>query len=177
MVIAVDAIGGGSYARQSMSDSPRVRRAASQDDYASAGALLHEFERVYDLESAGAEHFAARMAELSDELVALLASEDGEDVGLAVVRVRRNLYSDANEAYLAELYVREGHRRSGLGSELIEAAFAFARERGCDRIDLGTDEGDHDAHRLYKSFGFTNYSDPDAPPDERERMFYYERDL
>jgi GNAT superfamily N-acetyltransferase len=160
-----------------MSDSPRVRRAASEADFASAGALLHEFERVYDLESPGAEHFGARLTELADELVALLARDGGEDVGIAVVRVRRNLYSRANEAYLAELYVREAHRRSGLGSELIEATFEFARERGCDRIDLGTDEGDHDAHRLYERFGFSNFTDPDAAPEDRERMYFYEREL
>jgi GNAT superfamily N-acetyltransferase len=172
-----DAIGGGSYSRQSMSESPRVRRAESEADLATAGAILEEFNRAYDAPTPDGAHFAARMAELSDELAALLGTDGGEDVGLAVVRVRRNLYSDANEAYLAELYVRDGHRRTGLGGELMDAVIAFALERGCDSISLGTDEGDHDAHRLYERKGFSRYVDPDAPPAELERSFWFEREL
>ena len=107
----------------------------------------------------------------------LLAREDGEDVGVAVLRFRPSFWSAAPEAYLAELYVVADHRRSGLGTELMEAVVELSRERGCDRIELGTDEGDEDAHRLYERFGFSGLTDPQAPEGERERMFFFEREL
>jgi GNAT superfamily N-acetyltransferase len=158
--------------------SSRVRRAESTADFESAGALLDEFERVYELPSPGAEFFGRRIGRLAgDDLAAFLAAGGDTDVGFTIVRIRPSVYSDANEAYLAELYVREEHRREGLGSELLEATIAHARERGCDRIELGTDEGDEDAHRLYERFGFTNFTNPGAAAAERERMFLYEREL
>lgn len=160
-----------------MGAAAEVRRAETEADFRSAGDLLHEFNEVYDCPSPGGEFFARRMLELAgDDVAAFLASAGGEDVGFTIVRIRPNMYSDAQEAYLAELYVREDHRRKGLGSALLDATIDFARERGCDRIELNTDEGDRDAHRLYESKGFTNISDPDAPPSDRERMFFYERE-
>lgn len=161
-----------------MSADPRVRRARARSDFASAGALLHEFNTAYGLPSPDASFLGHRIAALAgDDVTAMLARDRGTDVGLAIVRIRPNLYSDANEAYLAELYVGEGHRRTGLGTELLEASIAYARERGCDRIELATDEGDHDAHRLYRRHGFSNLTDPAAAPDARERMYFYEREL
>jgi GNAT superfamily N-acetyltransferase len=156
----------------------RVRQAETEADFAAVGDLFHEFQAEYGLPSPGAAFFAARIAALPEgDVAAFLAGDGDADVGFTVARVRPNLYSEANEAYLAELYVRDRHRRKGLGSELLDATIAYARDRGCDRIELGTDEGDHDAHRLYERHGFTNFADPGAAPDDRERMFFYERDL
>ena len=161
-----------------MSDPDRVRQAETETDFDSVGALLEEFNRVYDYPSAGAAFFGRRMLELAgDDVAAFLAREGDSDVGFTIVRVRPNLYSEANEAYLAELYVREEHRRKGLGAALLEATMAYARESGCDRIELNTDEGDTDAHRLYERHGFTNLTEPEAAAADRERMFFYERDL
>ena len=80
------------------------------------------------------------------------------------------------EGYIAELYVVGDHRGRGLGAELMEAMLALARELGCEWIELGTDENDTDAHRLYERFGFSNFN-PGAPEGERERMLVYEREL
>ena len=52
----------------------------------------------------------------------------------------------------------------------MTAALELCRERGCDYVFLGTDEGDTDAHRLYERFGLTNRSGT-------ELMYVYEREL
>ncbi len=106
-----------------------------------------------------------------------LARDGGEDVGIAVLRFRPSLWDDADEAYLAELFVLPDRRKRGLGAELMAAVLGLARERGCRFIELGTDEHDHDAHRLYERSGFTNFANPDAPEAERERMLFFEREL
>lgn len=157
-----------------------VRPASTPADFRSAAELLDRFNREFDWPSPGPDFLAARVAELGDvDTSVLLAGpdEDGDDAGIAVVRFRRAIWSAGLEAYLAELYVVPESRRRGHGSALMEAVLDACRERGCDTIDLGTDEGDHDAHRLYERFGFSNLADPAAPEPQRERMLFYEREL
>ena len=48
--------------------------------------------------------------------------------------------ADSRWAYLANMYVRPGHRDHGVGSALIDAAVAAARERGCVRMVLAPTE-------------------------------------
>jgi ribosomal protein S18 acetylase RimI-like enzyme len=60
-----------------------------------------------------------------------------------------------------------------LGRALLEAAMAVARERGADRMDLGTSEDDAAARRLYERLGFTNREGGAAGPV----MYVYEREL
>jgi ribosomal protein S18 acetylase RimI-like enzyme len=150
----------------------QVRRATPEDADA-VGRLLHDFNEEFDDPTPGADAIAARMRELlaGDETVALLAG-DGPD-GFAVLRFRPSMYSAALECYLAELYVVPPLRGQGRGRALMEAAMSLARERGADRIELGTSEDDEGARALYESLGFTNR---EKPPDGPV-MFFYEREL
>ncbi len=159
-------------------DGPIVR-ARSAQERAAAAELLDEFNRAYYHPSPGPAFLTQRLAELDGEdLAAFLALAGNEEAaGIGIVRVRPSLWEAAGEAYIAELYVRPGHRRRGLGAALLEAMLGFARERDCHWIELGTDEPDHDAHRLYRRFGFSNFVDPEAPEGERERMLFFEREL
>ncbi len=160
-------------------DGAPVVRAESERDLRAAAELLDRFNRAYYHPSPGPGFLAQRLAELGgDDFAAFLARADGAlPAGIGVVRVRPSLWEAAGEAYIAELYVVPDHRRRGLGAALIEAMLGFARDRACHWIELGTDEGDRDAHRLYERFGFTNLVDPGAPETGRERMLLYEREL
>ncbi len=82
----------------------------------------------------------------------------------------RPLWADSLDAYLEELYVAPDIRGQGLGRAVLDAALAVGRERGAERIELGTDEGDVAARALYESSGFSNLSGG-AP------MYFYEREL
>jgi len=159
--------------------SPRVRIAAAGDAAAAAaaGRLLDRFNGEYDEPTPGPERLAARGEGLiaAGATAVLLAGEDPD--GILVLRFQPAIWSDAEEAYLAELYVVAERRRRGLGSALMTAAVELCRERGCDYVFLGTDEGDAAAHRLYERFGFSNLSAPGAKSPGRERMYLYERDL
>jgi GNAT superfamily N-acetyltransferase len=155
-----------------------VRRVHAGDDARTAAALLDRFNREYDVPTPGPEFLAERLEQLDGEQFAVFLARDAEvDAGVGVVRFRPALWAAAPEAYIAELYVTAEHRRRGLGGELLDAMLALARELGCAWIELGTDEFDADAHRLYERSGFSNLTDPAAPDGERERMFVYEREL
>ena len=62
-----------------------------------------------------------------------------------------SLWSEANECYLAELYVVPGRRGGGLGRVLLRACIDRAVARRCDLIDLATSEDDVAARHLYEA--------------------------
>ena len=149
-----------------------VRRAGPADARV-LGRLLHDFNTEFEERSPGPEVVADRVRELmSSEDFAVLLVGSGPN-GLAVLRFRPSIYSQALECYLAELYVQPSHRGRGLGRALLEATMDLARERGADVMDLGTSEDDVAARALYERMGFTNRERaPDGPV-----MYLYEREL
>jgi ribosomal protein S18 acetylase RimI-like enzyme len=152
----------------------RVRE-ASPDDLAAVGGLLDAFNREFDEASPGAAWIAERLGELlpGGDTVVLVGGPGPDPDGVAVLRFRPGLWSRALECYLAELYVVPSSRGRGLGRALLEASMAVARERGADRIELGTSEDDIAARALYESLGFVNREGGADGPI----MYVYERDL
>jgi ribosomal protein S18 acetylase RimI-like enzyme len=148
-----------------------VRR-ADRDDADAIGRLLYAFNREFDEPTPAPTALAERVRQLLDggDTLVLLAG-DGPD-GLAVLRFRAAIWSSGLECYLAELYVTPARRGQGLGRALMEAALAHARDRGADTMDIGVDEPDDVARRLYESLGFTNRAGGEGPV-----MYVYERDL
>ena len=147
----------------------------SGDGLPDAAQLLHDFNVEYDEPVPPPEQVAVRLKELIDQgdVVALLArAEEGAAVGVAVMRVQPSLWSQAHEAYLAELYVVPGRRGQGFGRELITEAMRVARERGADYAFLITSEEDQLAQRLYEAAGFRKTEGEGGP-----LMIAYERDL
>jgi ribosomal protein S18 acetylase RimI-like enzyme len=119
-------------------------RLANRDDAAAIGQLLYAFNREFDEPAPPPDALAERIRQLLD----------------------------GGECYLAELYVTPARRGQGLGRALMEAALREARNRGAETIDIGVDEPDLAARRLYESLGFTNRSGGDGP-----LMYVYEREL
>jgi ribosomal protein S18 acetylase RimI-like enzyme len=157
-----------------MNDRPRhVVRQAVPADAADIGRLLHNFNTEYDDPTPGPDRLAGRLRTLlaGGDTAALLGG-DGPD-GLAVLRFRPALWSEALECYLAELYVVPAQRGRGLGRALMNAAMDLARQNGADYMDLNTAETDAAARALYESLGFSHREGkPDGPIN-----YYYERDL
>lgn len=151
--------------------SPQIRL-ADRDDADAIGRLLHSFNREFDEPTPEPPALAERMRQLLDggDTLVLLAG-DGPD-GLAVLRFRPAIWSDGMESYLAELYVTPARRGRGLGRQLMEAALHEAANRGADSMDIGVDEPDLAARRLYESLGFSNRSGGDGA-----LMYVYEREL
>ena len=148
-------------------------RIADSDDAAFIGRLLYDFNREFDEPAPAPAALAERLRQLmaGGETLVVLAG-DGPD-GLAVLRFRAAIWSSGLECYLAELYVRPTVRGQGVGRALMEAAMHEARLRGADTMDIGVDEPDLVARRLYESLGFTNRAGGAGGP----LMYVYEREL
>ncbi len=135
--------------------------------------LLCDFNREFGEPTPAPERLTARLGELLEagETVVLVAGEP--PAGVALVRFRAALWSSGEECYLAELYVVPARRGAGLGRALMEGVIALARERGADTIEIGVDEPDLVARRLYESLGFSNrVRGADGPV-----MYVYELEL
>jgi len=154
------------------SSLPPIRRANAEDARAIA-ELLHDFNREFDEPTPSVETLEQRIVHLlhgGDTLVLLVGAPPD---GLAVLRFRDAIWSSGLECYLAELYVTPAQRGHGLGRLLLEAAIREARTRGADSMEIGVDEPDHSARRLYESLGFTNRTGG----ADHAVMYLYERDL
>jgi ribosomal protein S18 acetylase RimI-like enzyme len=141
-----------------------------------AAQLLHDFNLEYDEPAPSPTELAVRLTRLIGEgqLTAIIAREPdrGSAVGVAVLRLQPSVFSEALEAYLAELYVVPGRRGQGFGRELITEAMRSAREQGADYAFLITSEEDTLAQRLYEAAGFRRTEGEGGP-----LMIAFERDL
>jgi ribosomal protein S18 acetylase RimI-like enzyme len=148
-------------------------RLGRDEDADAAGRLLHEFNTEFGEATPGAVELARRIRRLlAAGDTAVLLGGTGPD-GIALLRFRLALWSDALECYLAELYVAPPSRRHGLGRALMTAAIDHARARGADYMELGTGEDDVAARALYESLGFDNRGGlPGGPVNH-----FYEREI
>jgi ribosomal protein S18 acetylase RimI-like enzyme len=158
--------------RASAGDAFEIRSADTADAEL-LGQLLHDFNREFDEPTPSPSVLASRVRLLlgTGDTTILLGGPGPH--GLAVLRYRAALWSEALECYLAELYVVPSRRGYGLGRALMEAAMNQARQRGADYMDLGTSDDDTVARKLYESLGFTNREHPPDGPI----MYVYEREL
>ncbi len=149
-----------------------VRRADVADAEA-VGRLLHDFNTEFDEPTPGPAALADRVRQLlaAGDTTVLLGGA-GPD-GVAVLRFRLAIWTQALECYLAELYVTPSRRGQGLGRALMETAIEVARAEGATHMDLGTGEDDVAARALYESLGFDNRG---GRPDGAVNYFY-EREL
>ncbi len=89
-----------------------------------------------------------------------LAAPDQATPSAAVcqLRFRDSVWTGSEDCWLEDLFVRPDARRRGLARALVRVAIERARERGCRRIELDTNEDNHGALGLYESLGFSAWS-------------------
>lgn len=94
--------------------------------------------------------YLAAIAHSCDDIM-LLAKEDGKIVGTASLsRLPRRM---AHRGDLS-VTVRKSHWNRGIGSQLLQAIFAFAADNGFTIIDLQVRSDNLRAIGLYRKFGF-----------------------
>ncbi len=149
-------------------------RRAGVGDATDVARLLHDFNTEYNDPTPPVPVLAERVAELlAEEAIVVLLAGGPPAVGLAVLRLKPSLWSNAADAYLEELYVAPEQRGKGTGKALLQSAIDAAKDAGANHFELTTGEDDTAARKLYESFKLTNREGtPDGP-----RMLYYEIDL
>lgn len=102
------------------------------------------------------KHLAEALADRNDALT-LLAWDDEQPIGLL------NAFEGFSTFYckplinIHDLYVVPAWRNRGLARQLIDAAEAIARERGCCKLTLEVLDGNEPAQASYRRVGFEPY--------------------
>ena len=149
-----------------MTSSVTVRPATAEDESAMGrlGAMLvaehHEFDPerfiapVPQIRQRYGQFLASQIGH--PEKIVLVAERDGGMVGYAFAGMEGYDYMALRgpAGVLYDLVVDPEHRRQGVGTALIEAAFAALRERGAPRVLLSTAEKNHGAQAMFANAGF-----------------------
>lgn len=134
-----------------------VRRATAADA-AVLARLLWDFNTEFDTETDDTDVLAARFARLLGlpGIVAVLAEDDSEPVGFALVSLRPAIWFDGPVSQLEELYVVPARRDHGIGTAILDLCRRLVREAGSPEMHINVDEVDTDTRRFYERHGFVN---------------------
>lgn len=147
-------------------------RLAAIEDASAVAALLDAFNREYDTPTPGPAALAVRLTRLLAEPTTYAVLADDPAVGVALVSMRTNVWTDGSVALLDELYVTPDQRNCGLGGAMLALVEQTARDRGCAWLEINVDGEDVDARRFYERHGYRHH---DA--GQTEPQLYYSRDL
>jgi GNAT superfamily N-acetyltransferase len=131
-------------------------------------------ELEWDSERAvSAEYTRTALAERPDDVVFMLALVDGKPVGRLGIDFGRK--AEQGIVHLWAFSVLPVLQRRGIGTALMRAAEALvaADPRGASTIEVGVDEWNDEAAKLYRRLG---YAEAGAEPgDQGETIVLYRR--
>jgi GNAT superfamily N-acetyltransferase len=112
----------------------------------------------------GADYFRELMKRVAENNGrVLIAEQEGGNVGWAVFLIEPEaIYvneSDRRTGYIAELFVEEDARGTGIGKALIAACEAHARASGLKVLMIGVLPANVRARSVYQTAGFAPYSE------------------
>ncbi|HUX05535.1 MAG TPA: GNAT family N-acetyltransferase [Acidimicrobiales bacterium] len=138
-----------------------VVRALERGDIVGAVELIREGSLTLDVEHPEdvEAYWRAAVETRARRGDVLVADEDGAVVGVLQVMVFPHFqHAGGWCCELESVYVRADRRGHGIGTAMLGAAEALARDRGCYRIQLTSRNVRVDAHRFYSSNGYEQAS-------------------
>ncbi len=93
----------------------------------------------------------------SDVEACFLASNEQGCIGFIYLALRHDYVEGTNTspvAYIEGIYVVQKYRRFGVGKRLVEAAGAWAREKGCSQLASDAELGNHFGIEFHQRTGF-----------------------
>ena len=134
--------------------SIRVRQALSADIDALA-RLFDDYRCFYNKASdlpAARQFLQDRLSR--GESTLFIAHDGQEALGFTQLYPSFSSVSLARVYILNDLFVVQGHRRTGVGRELLLAATEFAKAQGAVRVSLNTDIRNLQAKQTYEALGW-----------------------
>jgi ribosomal protein S18 acetylase RimI-like enzyme len=93
-----------------------------------------------------------------DDALAVIAKDGPEIIGYAIGRITSlpSFFEHRFRGYIHDVYVREAHRRRGVGRRLVEEILEWLRARGVTMVEL-TVAANNDATAFWERLGFQTY--------------------
>ena len=90
--------------------------------------------------------------------VASEAAQEGPVIGTYALLVMHNLaHQGTPSAIVEDVVVSESHQSQGIGREMMQHAMRQAREAGCYKLVLSSNQQRERAHAFYESLGFARH--------------------
>jgi GNAT superfamily N-acetyltransferase len=87
-----------------------------------------------------------------------VACLDETVIGTYALLIMHNLgHQGTPSAIVEDVVVRETHQSQGLGREMMQHAMALARQAGCYKLMLSSNQKRERAHAFYESLGFQRH--------------------
>ncbi len=149
--------------------SGRVRRAKPADlDRVAAlwTAITHHHEPIDpvfrmrdDADGELAELLRAMVRDPDCEI--LVYDEQGDLPGMLIVRIDQAppIMDEVQRAEITDLGVRDGERRRGIGTALVETALDWVRASGVARVEVQVAHGNAEGQAFWRARGFGDFMD------------------
>ena len=98
--------------------------------------------------------FDAQLAHPADDVLFLVAEDEGRLLGAVFVNTRSDYFTGARLAYIEVLAVSEEAAGKGIARQLMEATEKWAAEKGCKRVDLMVFVNNRRARGFYEHLGY-----------------------
>lgn len=135
-----------------MTEAVRIRPAAEADLPELVELLRQLFELEQDFEPDASKQQAGLSLMLESPFAELLVAECGGRVaGFCGVQLQISTAMRSYAAQIEDLVLHPEFRRRGIGSRLLDAAGAWAKQRGARRLQLNCDDQNLPAMRFYEA--------------------------
>jgi ribosomal protein S18 acetylase RimI-like enzyme len=139
---------------------PLSLREATPDDLPQVLALYAQpgldDGRVLTIAAARALH--AEFARYPSYRLFVAVDERAQVLGSYALLVMHNLaHQGTPSAVVEDVVVDQQHRGQGIGRQMMDHAMALAREAGCYKLALSSNQQRERAHAFYESLGFTRH--------------------
>ena len=135
-----------------MTEAIRIRPAAEADLPELVELLRPLFELEQDFEPDASKQQAGLSLMLESPFAELLVAECGGRVaGFCGVQLQISTAMGSYAAQIEDLVLHPEFRRRGIGSRLLDAAGAWAKQRGARRLQLNCDDQNLPAMRFYEA--------------------------
>ncbi|HBP05070.1 MAG TPA: GNAT family N-acetyltransferase [Lentisphaeria bacterium] len=135
-----------------MTEAIRIRPAAEEDLPELVELLRQLFELEQDFEPDASKQQAGLSLMLESPFAELLVAECGGRVaGFCGVQLQISTAMGSYAAQIEDLVLHPEFRRRGIGSRLLDAAGAWAKQRGARRLQLNCDDQNLPAMRFYEA--------------------------
>lgn len=128
-------------------------RKCRTDDFDSVVALLRQLWPGKPLDLASLRSTYDRSLAYERQIY-LCAVCDQQTVGFGSLTIKSNLWNEAPIGYVDEMVTDVAHQGRGIGTQILDHHISWARERGCNRIELDSAFHRKDAHAFYEHRGF-----------------------
>lgn len=96
----------------------------------------------------------SRLFEDEDTTIFLLETED-EVIGYLILQEGKHpSRTYKNYVSVVDLFVKEGYRSQGYGTEMIEKAEEYAEQQDCDYLKVSSEWENKEARKFYKRYDF-----------------------